>query len=112
MTPVIYKYDINDKPWSGPHIIKILGMAFQHGVLRAWCEVDADTIDMRHRWLLVPTGGPVMGTHAGSVGQLDGNYVWHIYHMEKAPGEDVPREDEVDTDVILNGINQYDNILF
>lgn len=112
MTSVIYKFDINDKPWVGPPILKVLGIAFQHETLRAWCEVDLEKPQVSHRWVLVPTGGPAMGMHAGSVGQLDGNYIWHIYNLEKSVGEPVPEEDGIDTDVILNGINQYDNILF
>jgi len=112
MTPVIYKFDINDKPWVGPPILKVLGIAFQHETLRAWCEVDTDALAVQHRWILVPTGGPVLGMHAGSVGQLDGAYVWHIYNLEKGAGEAVPKEDGIDTDVILNSVNQYDNILF
>ncbi len=112
MNKVIYKYDIDDRPWTGPKIVKILGTAFQHGELRAWCEVDLDEPWFAHRWVLVPTGGNVMGMHAGSVGQLDGAYVWHIYCMQDLSIDEVPEEDGVDTDVILTGINQYDNILF
>lgn len=112
MNKAIYKYDIDDKPWTGPKVVKILGVAFQHGTLRAWCEVDLDEPWHAHRWLLIPTGGNAIGIHAGSVGQLDGSYVWHIYCMQEYSLDDVPEEDGVDTDVILTGINQYDNILF
>ena len=107
----VYKYPINSKPWCGPPIKKILGAAFQHDVLYAWCEVEDDSTTpyVNNRWLLYPTGTPVHGTHAFSVGHLENAYIWHIYHYE-AP--EVPEERTVDTDGILDDLRASEVMIF